>query len=206
MAGIGFELRRILKKNTLLSYLEAYGLAAVVGSGPWVLSILALMIIGMISIGRVFPNTLIIQYLVLVTYMMAGSLILSGMFQLLLTRFISDRLFEGKDHKVTPNLLGCMLLVSVLGTAIGIAVLANTSLDAAVKMALLCGFVVLCNLWLIIVFLSGMKQYYRIVATLAIGYTLMVLASWLLPPYGILGLLMIFAACQGLITFVSNMW
>ncbi|MCG7569646.1 MULTISPECIES: exopolysaccharide Pel transporter PelG [Pseudoalteromonas] len=202
MAGIGFELRRILKKNTLLSYLEAYGLAAVVGSGPWVLSILALMIIGMISIGRVFPNTLIIQYLVLVTYMMAGSLILSGMFQLLLTRFISDRLFEGKDHKVTPNLLGCMLLVSALGTAIGIAVLANTSLDAAVKMALLCGFVVLCNLWLIIVFLSGMKQYYRIVATLAIGYTLMVLASWLLPPYGILGLLMIFAACQGLITFV----
>lgn len=202
MAGIGFELRRILKKNTLLSYLEAYGLAAVVGSGPWVLSILALMVIGMVSVGRIFPSNLIIQYLVLVTYMMAGSLILSGLFQLLLTRFISDRLFEQRDHKVTPNLLGCMLVVSVLGVIIAVAVLSQTKLDAAVKMVLLCGFVVLCNLWLIIVFLSGMKQYYRIVITLFFGYAIMVLASWLLPPFGLLGLLIIFASSQGLITFI----
>ncbi|MEO2267396.1 exopolysaccharide Pel transporter PelG [Pseudoalteromonas pernae] len=202
MAGIGFELRRILQKNTLLSYLEAYGLAAVVGSGPWVLSIIALMVIGMLSIGRIFPSALIIQFLVLVTYMMAASLILSGLFQLLLTRYISDRLFENKDHKVTPNLLGCMLVVSVLGTALGVAVLSQTNLNAAIKMSLLCGFVVLCNLWLIIVFLSGMKQYYRIVLTLCGGYTAMVLGSWLLPPFGLLGLLITFAACQGLITFV----
>ncbi|WP_462159653.1 exopolysaccharide Pel transporter PelG [Pseudoalteromonas sp. GB56] len=202
MAGIGFELRRILQKNTLLSYLEAYGLAAVVGSGPWVLSIIALMVIGMLSIGRIFPSALIIQFLVLVTYMMAASLILSGLFQLLLTRYISDRLFENKDHKVTPNLLGCMLVVSVLGTILGVAVLSQTGLNSAIKMSLLCGFVVLCNLWLIIVFLSGMKQYYRIVLTLCGGYTAMVLGSWLLPPYGLLGLLIIFAACQGLITFV----
>ncbi len=202
MAGIGFELRRILQKNTLLSYLEAYGLAAVVGSGPWVLSIIALMVIGMLSIGRIFPSALIIQFLVLVTYMMAASLILSGLFQLLLTRYISDRLFENKDHKVTPNLLGCMLVVSVLGTALGVAVLSQTNLNAAIKMSLLCGFVVLCNLWLIIVFLSGMKQYYRIVLTLCGGYTTMVLGSWLLPPFGLLGLLITFAACQGLITFV----
>ena len=202
MAGIGFELRRILRKNTLLSYVEAYGLAAVVGSGPWVLSILALMVIGLLSIGRIFPSSLIIQFLVLVTYMMAGSLILSGLFQLLLTRFISDRLFEHKDHKVTPNLLGCMLVVSVLASVLGIAILSQTDLDSAIKMTLLCGFVVLCNLWLIIVFLSGMKQYYRIVFTLCGGYTLMVLGAWLLPPFGLLGLLIIFAACQGLITFV----
>ncbi|MFY8274684.1 exopolysaccharide Pel transporter PelG [Pseudoalteromonas sp. SSDWG2] len=202
MAGIGFELRRILQKNTLLSYLEAYGLAAVVGSGPWVLSIIALMVIGMLSIGRIFPSSMIIQFLVLVTYMMAGSLILSGLFQLMLTRFISDRLFEKNDHKVTPNLLGCMLVVSVMATLLGVLVLSQTHLNSAIKMSLLCGFVVLCNLWLIIVFLSGMKQYYRIVLTLCGGYALMVLCSWLLPPYGLLGLLIIFAACQALITFV----
>ncbi|CAM3777491.1 exopolysaccharide Pel transporter PelG [Rheinheimera salexigens] len=202
MAGIGFELRRILKKNTLLSYLEAYGLAAVVGSGPWVLSILALMVIGMLSIGRVLPSTLIIQYLVLVTYMMAGSLILSGLFQLLLTRFISDRIFEKKEQLVTPNLLGCMLTVSVLACMLAIAVLSQTGLPPALKIALFCGFVALCNLWLIIVFLSGMKQYYRIVLTLLGGYSIMVIASWLLPPYGILGLLIIFAVCQALIAFI----
>lgn len=202
MAGIGFELRKILKKNTLLSYIEAYGLAAVVGSGPWVLSIVALMVIGLISIGRIFPSDLIIQYLVLITYLMAGSLILSGLFQLLLTRFISDRLFENREQDVTPNLLGCIMVVSILALGIGIGVLLLTSLPPALEVVMLAAFVVLCNLWLIIVFLSGMKQYYRIVFTLCFGYTLMVLLSWLLPPYGILGLLIIFTLCQGLIAFV----
>lgn len=202
MAGIGFELRKILKKNTLLSYIEAYGLAAVVGSGPWVLSIVALMVIGLISIGRIFPNELIIQYLVLITYLMAGSLILSGLFQLLLTRFISDRLFENRGQDVTPNLLGCIMIVSLMALALGIGVLMLTSLPPALEVVMLTAFVILCNLWLIIVFLSGMKQYYRIVFTLCLGYALMVLLSWVLPPYGILGLLIIFAFCQGLITFV----
>ncbi|GLS84088.1 exopolysaccharide Pel transporter PelG [Paraferrimonas haliotis] len=202
MAGIGFELRRILKKNTLLSYVEAYGLAAVVGSGPWVLSILALLVIGIVSVGRIFPNEMVIQYLVLVTYMMAGSLILSGFFQLMLTRFISDCLFCEDERAVTPNLLGCMLTVSVVSLVLGIAILSQSQLAPAIKMTLLCGFVTLCNLWVIIVFLSGMKQYYRIVLTLLGGYTVMVLASWLLPPHGLLGLLVIFAASQGLITFV----
>ena len=44
MAGIGFELRKILKKKTLLSIVEAYGLAGLISSGPWVLSILALFL------------------------------------------------------------------------------------------------------------------------------------------------------------------
>lgn len=202
MAGIGFELRQILKKNTLLSYVEAYGLAAIIGSGPWVLSILALMIIGMLSIGRIFPTGLIIQFLVLVTYMMAGSLILSGLFQLLFTRFISDRLFQRQDHLVTPNLLGCILVMSLLSAAVGCTILALTQLPAAIKLTMLTAFVVLCNLWLIIVFLSGMKQYYRIVLTLLGGYSLMVLVAWFMPPFGLLGLLLVFACSQALIAFV----
>lgn len=202
MAGIGFELRNILKKNTLLSYLEAYGLAAIIGSGPWVLSILALMLIGLLSLGRIFPTELIIQFLVLVTYLMAGSLILSGLFQLLLTRFISDRLFQNEDEKVTPNLLGCMLITSVLGALLGAGILSQSSIPAAIKIAMLSAFVVLCNLWLIIVFLSGMKHYYRIVLTLLGGYGLMVLAVMLLPPFGLLGLMIIFASAQALITFL----
>ncbi len=202
MAGIGFELRKILKKNTLLSYVEAYGLAAIIGSGPWVLSIIALMLIGILSIGRLFPTDLIIQFLVLVTYMMAGSLILSGIFQLLLTRFISDRLFKEQGNKVTPNLLGCMLVTSLLATAFSFGILSISALQPAIKISMMAAFVTLCNLWLIIIFLTGMKHYYRIVLTLLFGYGLMVLASWLLPPFGLLGLLVIFACSQALIAFI----
>lgn len=97
MAGIGFELRKILKRDTLSSIIEAYGIAGIISSGPWVLSILALLVIGIISIGVIYPSYLIIQFLISVTYMMAGSLILSGTVQILFTRFVADSLFLKED-------------------------------------------------------------------------------------------------------------
>lgn len=202
MAGIGFELRKVLRKDTLLSYIEAYGLAAVVGSGPWVLSILALLLIGLISVGRIFPVVLVIQFLVMVTYMMAASLILSGFFQLMLTRFISDLLYQKRDEDIVPNLLGCLLVMSAASGFVGLFFMSLAALPLAVEITLICGLVVLSNLWIIIVFLSGMKQYYKIVFTLFAGYALMVLASVLTPTYGLLGLLQIFVISQALIAFV----
>lgn len=202
MAGIGFELRKILKKNTLLSIFEAYGLAGVVSSGPWVLSIVALMVIGFMSIGKVAEDVVVVQFLVIVTYLMAGSLILSGLFQLMLTRFIADQFFSKNEGSVTPNLLGCMVVSSVLALVVGGTLLSFSELAPAIKVVILTSFVVLCNLWLIIIFLSGMKQYYRILTTLLAGYGVMILGSFIFSSFGLMGLLSVFALSQGVITFV----
>ena len=202
MAGIGFELRKILKRKSLLSILEAYGLAGLISSGPWVLSILALLVIGLISIGIVYPSYMIVQFLVIVTYLMAGSLIISGLFQLLLTRYISDLIFAKQEKHIVPNLLGSMLVTSTLAALFGLAVLSFCdTLAPAVKITIFTSFVLLCNQWLIIIFLSGMKEYYRIFFTMTISYGLMVLLSVFLPPFGLLGLLIIFGSCQALMTF-----
>ena len=48
MAGIGFELRRLLRKNTLVGLIEAYAYAGVIGSGPWVFSIVGILLVGSI--------------------------------------------------------------------------------------------------------------------------------------------------------------
>ncbi|MFT5675160.1 MAG: putative membrane protein, partial [Paraglaciecola sp.] len=202
MAGIGFELRKLLKKNTLLSVVEAYGLAGLISSGPWVLSILALLVIGILSIGGVFQTEIIVRFLVLVTYLMAGSLIISGLFQLLLTRFISDLLYAKQEQRVIPNLLGAMLVTTILAAGIGGIVLALASgIDPAVKIIILSSLVLLCNQWLILIFMSGIKQYYRIFITMTVSYGLMVVLCLTLPNYGLLGLMLIFASCQALLTF-----
>ncbi|MGF1686748.1 exopolysaccharide Pel transporter PelG [Photobacterium japonica] len=202
MAGIGFEIRKILKRNSLLSMFEAYGLAGLISSGPWVLSILALLAIGLLSIGIVFPTYVIVQFLVIVTYLMAGSLIISGLFQLLLTRYISDLIFAKQEHKIVPNLLGSMLVTSTIAALFGVGVLAFCeTIEAPVKIAIFASFVLLCNQWLIIIFLSGMKEYYRIFFTMAFSYLLMVVLSVVLPPFGLLGLMLIFASCQAIMTF-----
>ncbi|WP_319782919.1 exopolysaccharide Pel transporter PelG [Oceanisphaera sp. IT1-181] len=202
MAGIGFELRKILKKNTLLSVLEAYGLAGIISSGPWVISILALLTIGLLGMGSMFPKYAMVQFLVIVTYLMAGSLIISGLFQLLLTRFISDRLYASEDERVLPNLLGSMLITSVIAGIIGTAIMVSTdSITPAVKVTIFTCLVLLCNQWLIIIFLSGMKKYYRILITMALSYGLMILLSLTIPELNLLGLLLIFCFCQAVLTF-----
>ena len=46
MAGIGFELRKLLNKRSYTGLLQAYAYAGIISSGPWVLSIVGIMLIG----------------------------------------------------------------------------------------------------------------------------------------------------------------
>ena len=79
MAGIGFELRKLLKRDSYLSLIQAYTYAGIIGAGPWVLSILGVQAIGFMSLAVVVPDFLITQFQVSVTHLIAGSLILTDL-------------------------------------------------------------------------------------------------------------------------------
>lgn len=50
MAGIGFELRKMLKRDSLLGLLRAYTYAGIISSGPWILSIVGILLIGILTL------------------------------------------------------------------------------------------------------------------------------------------------------------
>jgi len=193
MAGIGFEIRKILEKDTFLSLLEAYGFAGLISSGPWVLSILGVMLIGVLSYSIVAPQSLIVQFLVSVTYLMAFSLILTGVLQLMFTRFIADRLFECKKEIILPNMLGALTLTTVLSASFAFLML-FTLFDQPLsyRLLMLANFVALCNLWIVIIFLSSMKTYLLIVMLFFAGYGLAVVSALTLSRlgFGLNGLLL----------------
>ena len=191
MAGIGFELRKILSRDSYTSTLRAYVYAGLISSGPWVLSIISVMLIGFLSIGVVIPDTLVRQFLVSVTYLMATSLVVTGGLQLFFTRFISDRLFERRYDMILPNLLGILLIVTVAAGLLAFVLLATLFDEPFVyRLLMLSNFVVLCNLWLVIIFLSGMKAYNRILLVMLAGYTLMVASAFVLRAWKMEGLLL----------------
>jgi uncharacterized membrane protein len=102
MAGIGFELRKLLQRDSYFALVRAYAYAGLISSGPWVLSILGLVAIGVMSANIVVPNILVSRFQVSVTYLIAASLILTGGVQLGFTRWVSDRLFlAAKRHHRT---------------------------------------------------------------------------------------------------------
>src|SRR5258706_6163454 len=123
MAGIGFELRKLLRKESYLGLLQTYAYASIISSGPWILSIVGILVIGLLSISVVVPQIQIAQFQVSVTYLIMSSLALTGFVQLAFTRFISDRIFEKKDQLVIPNFNGLLLIVMAVAGLIGIVVI-----------------------------------------------------------------------------------
>jgi uncharacterized membrane protein len=191
MAGIGFELRRLLRKNTLLGLTQAYGYAAVIGSGPWVLSIIGILLIGILSVGLVKQADQVTQFQTSVTYLVAASLIYTGLAQVAFTRFVSDRLFEKQRDRVLPNIHGLMTLVllgaGALGTLALFFLLPGQSL--VYRLLMLAGFTSLSGVWVLTILLSGMKRYKEIAAVFGLAYSFIVACSLLLHPWGLEGLL-----------------
>lgn len=203
MAGVGFELRRILRRDSYESLLRGYAYAGMISSGPWVLSILGVMSIGVLSVGRVAPSSLIVQFLVSVTYLIATSLIFTGALQLPFTRFVADRLFDREDAIVLPNLLGAVTLCTVVGGCLSSVAVTVLFDEPWIYRILMVGcFVTLSNLWLVVIFLAGIRAYRRILRAFAAGYAVTVGAALLLRPFGMPGLLTGFFIGQVLLLFL----
>ena len=211
MAGIGFELRKLLRKESYLGLLQTYAYASIISSGPWILSIVGILVIGLLSLSVVVPQLQIAQFQVSVTYLIMSSLALTGFIQLSFTRFISDRLFEKKDDLVMPNFMGLLLIVMAVSGVIGLIVIFTLfpGQNDFYRLLMLSGFVILCCIWVATIFLSGMKDYKEIVALFALGYAVTVVAALILRPLGTEGLLLgfvlgHFVLLMGMVTMIMR--
>ncbi|MFL9986539.1 exopolysaccharide Pel transporter PelG [Paraburkholderia sediminicola] len=191
MAGIGFELRKMLRRNTLLGLMQAYTYAGLIGAGPWVLSIVGILLIGVLSLPFVVPTGLITQFQVSVTYLISLSLVLTGPLQLAYTRFTSDRLFEKREDLVLPNFHAVTFVVTATSVVLGglAVIFLFPQQTVAYRLLMLGGFVVMGNIWIATIFLSGMKQYMSIIVVFFIGYAITTGAALTLNRFGLTGLL-----------------
>lgn len=193
MAGIGFELRKLLKKQTYSGLLQAYAFAGLISSGPWVLSIIGIMLIGVLSLGLVAPKEAISQFQVTVTYLFLISLIGTGLVQLSFTRFVADRIFQKNAVAILPNFNGLILLA--VGASVVLALPAAAFLfpkqTVLYRLLFVMGLAIMSAIWIATVFLTGMKHYRAIVFIFFIGYSATLgLAIFFRPFLGMDGLLL----------------
>ncbi|MDD3760330.1 MAG: exopolysaccharide Pel transporter PelG [Acidithiobacillus sp.] len=191
MAGIGFELRRILRRNTYLALIEAYGYAGIVSSGPWLLSIFGILLLGFLAVSDRAATLPIIQFQVSVTYLIAVSLIFTGPMQLLFTRYIADMLFARQARSVVTILLTMLVTAIVPGAVFAILVLLiffqGTSLVYQILMGF--SFVELCGVWVLTIMGTSLKDYKALVSWYLLAYATVILLGffegrhWGLPGY-----------------------
>lgn len=204
MAGIGFRLRELTKTGALSGLLLAYGFAGVIGSGPWVLSIVGILLIGILNTETSGAAPFYVgQFQISITYLMAASLILTSPLQLMITRFIADRVYEKKDEQVLPNLTGAIFIViAVSGTLAGVCLIYLFTGSVLYRLLMLSGLVVLSTIWIVVIVLSGVKAYQEILLAFLIGYGITVWAAMELAEFGLEGLLSGFVLGHGILLFM----
>ncbi len=196
MAGIGFELKKLLRKGTLSSMLHTYALSAALSSGPWVISMIVIMLVGFVSFSISAETMESTEFQSIVTYvlMLASSLIFSSFFQLPFTRFVADRIFEKKEHLVLPNFFG--LLIVLFGA--GFVIILPFSLwlfehqSNFFILLFITTFLVLNGVWISNILATSLRFFRITILAYLISYSLIFLLSLFLKSGGKEGMLIAF--------------
>ncbi|MGI4849411.1 MAG: exopolysaccharide Pel transporter PelG [Janthinobacterium lividum] len=202
MAGIGFELRRMMRKNTVAGMVQTYAYAGLVGSGPWVISIVAILAIGLFAGHGSGRSLAVEQFQVSLSYLMAFSLILTSPLQLLFTRWAADRLFEHRDDLILQNLFGALALtMAVSCCAAAWVLLLYFDGSLVYRLSMLAAFVLLCCIWMVQIFASAIKAYRQILLVFVLGYGITVGAALAMQRFGLVGLMSGFVIGQAILLF-----
>lgn len=201
MAGIGFVLRNLNRRDDLIGVLMSYGYSGLISTGPWILTSLTLG--GSLLFGSLFTSyedQAIFR--IIIIYNFAFSLVFSGPALMVATRYLSDLIFE-KQVEYAPGLfIGAMILVLGLQMPLAIAFYGHTNLEPEVKLLAVGNFVLIAGIWLVSIFLSALKSYNTITRTFAVGMaSAMVLAALMAVRWSVSGMLLGFNLGLGIIFF-----
>ncbi len=202
MAGIGFELKKLFNEESYIGDIKAYIFAGMVSSGPWIISIASLGLLWMFSssyIGAEFQKL----FRATVVYTFAYSLITTGAIQLVVTRFLSDRLFLRQRNVFLPTYVGLILLTVIIQGITASIFYYFTEFDMYYKILGVVLYVAVSCIWQTMIFLSAARDYTSIVSAFFWGCLVSVGGAVLLGKnYGFDGHILGFTIGQALIVMV----
>jgi len=176
MAGIGFNLQKILEGDTFLDTVKAHFYSALICAGPWLLSILTLFSLGYFM-PRNIDNYEIILFRAVIIYIFAFSLITIGIFHFPVTRYLADKLYSKEQEDLIPVFNTASLFVLVLQCVIGSAFFYMTEMPLNLKLLSVLIYQTVSMLWLLMIFLTALRDYQAIVGAYLAGSLITVIAS-----------------------------
>lgn len=158
MAGIGFEIRKLMDEETFTGDFKAYFFAGIVSSGPWVVSIISSFFLWFLS-ASFFGLEALKLFRVVVVYTYAYSLIFTGLIQFALNRFLSDKLYLKQRNVFLPTYISIMLFTIISQGMIAIIFYGLNQVDFYFKIIGVVLFIAVSCIWQTMIFLSTSKDY-----------------------------------------------
>jgi uncharacterized membrane protein len=199
MAGIGFRLEKILSKDSYTNLLEGYAYSAIVSAGPLLFTIFSIAALMVVMPGRVGMHEIMV-FRTLVVYIFGFSLITTSFAQMIITRYISDRIFLGDYKAIVPAFMGIVTISLVVHALLGYAAASRLELDTGVEITAAILFLNVGIVWIAMIVLSAAKEFTWVAKSFAAGSFVSVAAGYYLGGrIGLMGLLSGFTIGQVLL-------
>lgn len=183
MAGIGFELRKVLKKDSLLSLAKVYGYSAILSSGPWVISIIAIVLVGFINLANLGHLSEAAKFQIVITYAiaLASSLIVTGIIQLPFTRYVADLIYYNKEDEILPSYFGAIFAAWIIGLPfiVPLVLWVFEQQSLLFLIGVISTFLILCGVWISNILAASLKYYKGVVWAYFLSYLLIIVFSYL---------------------------
>ncbi|MCD7035760.1 exopolysaccharide Pel transporter PelG [Metabacillus sp. GX 13764] len=170
MAGIGFQLQKMFKEDYYSSRVKAYLYSVFVTAGPWLLIIFTLFLIQNIlgfAKGVNIENKEL--FLLSISYCFIFSQVLYGVQQLAVTRYVADCLYEKQEGKVFASFIGFAKITLLAAFLLWCIFAAFSELPLYIELLILGIFAVLNLIWVMLLYLSGAKNYQSIALAFLTG-------------------------------------
>ncbi|MCD4670411.1 MAG: exopolysaccharide Pel transporter PelG [Actinomycetia bacterium] len=169
MAGIGFELKKLFKGKGLLSNIKAYFYSVLVSLGPFILATIMIVSIQLLLVLMDKPLKEKELFIATVIYSFIFAQIITSGFTMIITRFVSDMLYAKKLEYILPSLYGIITLVIPIAAVSAILFLWNSPVLLEIKFTSYLLFMEIIITYLIMVYLSALKDYMKIVKSFSWG-------------------------------------
>lgn len=176
MAGIGFQLRKLSRQDTLSSVVAAVGHAAVIAAGPWLFTILALATITLVT-DRVAGSETLATFRIVVIYAFAVSLVLTAPVTIVATRLVADSLWLRRPEDVRPLLFAAFAAAVVVTAAGSLLLVLVFAPPRRIALALACGAMLVGLIWVVLSFCGAVRDYRAVTVSFFVGLSVSMAAS-----------------------------
>jgi polysaccharide biosynthesis protein PelG len=203
MAGIGFELYKILKKGTLSSILKVFFLGAVIVAGPTILSVLSIYFIQKYAYMAISENPVV--FTVTIVYLYSFSLIIFSGILLIFSRYIADMMYIENDEAIPTAFISIIYVVVALSIAISAAFIFFNDFSMIehqllYKFSICLLFIAINLIWIMVIYIALLKEYYKIFFAYLFGVLVSIMGVYYYGPlYGVAGALIGYALGQVMI-------
>ncbi|MBI1275137.1 hypothetical protein GC177_04110 [bacterium] len=202
MAGIGFVLRKLTRKDDLMGVAQAYTHAAIASAGPWLMTVFALY--GAYYLSSDFDYLPGVEtFRLIIIYNFAFSVLFTGPIYMTVTRYLADCIHDKNLDTLSGSMIGALLLAYAIQLPIVIFFYGfYWDFETPVRILAIINYMLVSSMWVVCVFIASLKDYWSISFWYFVGMALAVLLMpWLGHTYGVAGMVASFTIGLTVIVF-----